>query len=86
MTAGNLVIDGEDLVGDATFGTARIGRDASTLDQADGARGEPGRFGLQAGSIEVRGVRSHARSATGGDFGLKGLRLGVGIDGDTCSP
>ncbi|WP_405763383.1 DUF6230 family protein [Streptomyces sp. NBC_00045] len=31
VTASNLVIDGEDLDGDATFGTAQIGRDASTL-------------------------------------------------------
>ncbi|MFF2194882.1 DUF6230 family protein [Streptomyces sp. NPDC058157] len=86
VTAANLVIDGEDLVGDATFGTAQIGRDASTLDQVDGVRGEPGKFGLQAGKIEVAGVRSHAWSATGGDFRLKGLRLGVSLDGATCFP
>ncbi|KMO98676.1 DUF6230 family protein [Streptomyces roseus] len=84
VTASNLVIDGEDLDGDATFGTAQIGRDASTLDRVDGVRGEPGKFGLQAGDIEVVGVRSHAWSATGGNFRLKGMRLSVGLDGEKC--
>lgn len=84
VTASNLVIDGEDLEGDATFGTAQIGRDASTLDQVDGVRGEPGKFGLQAGNIEVVGVKSHAWSATGGDFRLKGMKLDVSLDGGRC--
>ncbi|MFE2877926.1 DUF6230 family protein [Streptomyces roseus] len=84
VTASNLVIDGEDLDGDATFGTAQIGRDASTLDRVDGVRGEPGKFGLQAGDIEVVGVRSHAWSATGGNFRLKGMRVSVGLDGKKC--
>ncbi|MFD3328140.1 DUF6230 family protein [Streptomyces sp. NPDC058701] len=84
VTAGNLVIDGEDLVGDAVFGTAEIGRDASTLDRVDGVRGEPGTFGLQAGNIEVLGVRSHAWSATGGNFRLKGMKLSVSLDGTKC--
>lgn len=84
VTASSLVIDGEDLDGDATFGTAQIGRDASTLDQVDGVRGEPGRFGLQAGNIEVVGVKSHAWSATGGNFRLKGMRVDVSLDGGKC--
>ncbi|MFD0356042.1 DUF6230 family protein [Streptomyces sp. NPDC127110] len=84
VTASNLVIDGEDLTGDATFGTAQIGRDASTLDQVDGVRGEAGKFGLQAGNIEVVGVKSHAWSATGGNFRLKGMKLDVSLDGGKC--
>ena len=84
VSASSLIIDGEDLDGDATFGTAQIGRDASTLDQVEGVRGEPGRFGLQAGNIEVVGVKSHAWSATGGNFRLKGLRVAVSLDGRTC--
>ncbi|MEV7831169.1 DUF6230 family protein [Streptomyces subrutilus] len=84
VTASSLVIDGEDLQGDAVFGTAQIGRDASTLDQVEGVRGEPGRFGLQAGDIEVTGVKSHAWSATGGNFRLKGMKLSVGLGGEKC--
>ncbi|MBZ4020548.1 cholesterol esterase [Streptomyces purpurogeneiscleroticus] len=84
VTADSLVIDGEDLVGDARFGTAQIGRDASTLDEVPGIRGPKGKFGLQAGDIEVAGVKSHAWSATGGNFRLKGLKLGVSLDGEKC--
>ncbi|MEV7420830.1 DUF6230 family protein [Streptomyces sp. NPDC089919] len=84
VTATNLVIDGEDLDGDARFGTAEIGRDASTLDEVDGVKGEAGRFGLQAGDIEVTGVRSHAWSATGGNFRLKGMHLDVSLGGKKC--
>nr|WP_138906101.1 DUF6230 family protein [Streptomyces chryseus] len=84
VTASSLVIDAEDLVGDARFGTAQIGRDASTLDQVPGVRGEAGKFGLQAGGIEVAGVKSHAWSATGGNFRLKGLGIDVSLDGKKC--
>lgn len=84
VTAGDLVIDGEDLVGDAEFGTAQIGRDASALDAVPGVKGEAGKFGLQAGKVTVAGVRSHAWSATGGTFRLRGLKLKVTLDGDQC--
>ncbi|MFI8931824.1 DUF6230 family protein [Streptomyces sp. NPDC053474] len=84
VTASNLIIDAEDLVGDARFGTAQIGRDASTLDEVPGVKGDKGKFGLQAGDIEVSGVRSHAWSATGGNFRLKGMRVDVSLDGKKC--
>ncbi|QHC24253.1 DUF6230 family protein [Streptomyces sp. GS7] len=84
VSADSLVIDGEDLVGDARFGTAQIGRDAGSLDAVPGVKGPQGKFGLQAGNIEVAGVRSHAWSATGGNFRLKGLRVSVSLDGEKC--
>lgn len=84
ITASDLVLDGEDLVGDAHLGTVELGRDASTLDRVPGLRGEPGQFGLQASRVTVSGVRSHARSATGGNFRLKGLKLDVSLDGKAC--
>ncbi|MEC4019122.1 DUF6230 family protein [Streptomyces sp. H27-D2] len=84
VTASNLIIDAEDLTGDARFGTAQIGRDASTLDEVPGVKGPVGKFGLQAGDITVAGVRSHAWSATGGNFRLKGLRVDVNMDGKKC--
>ncbi len=84
VTASNLIIDAEDLAGDARFGTVELGRDASTLDETPGIRGEKGKFGLQAGNIEVADVKSHAWSATGGNFRLKGLKLGVSLGGDKC--
>ncbi|MEU2870498.1 DUF6230 family protein [Streptomyces olivoreticuli] len=84
VTASSLVLDSEDLVGDARFGTIQLGRDASTLDRVPGVRGEPGQFGLQASEATVSGVKSHARSATGGNFRLKGLKLDVSLDGKAC--
>ncbi|MEU1670778.1 DUF6230 family protein [Streptomyces roseifaciens] len=84
VRASNLVLDSEDLTGDASFGRVEIGRDASTLDTVPGVRGKPGQFGLQASEVSVTGVRSHARSATGGDFKLKGLALNVSLDGKAC--
>lgn len=84
VTASNLVIDGEDLVGDARFGTAQIGRDASTLDAVPGVKGDRGKFGLQAGDISVSRVKSHAWSATGGNFRLKGMKVDVSIGGKKC--
>ncbi|MFE1775445.1 DUF6230 family protein [Streptomyces sp. NPDC059008] len=84
VSADSLVIDGEDLVGDARFGTAQIGRDASSLDAVPGVHGRKGAFGLQAGDIEVAGVKSHAWSATGGNFRLKGMRVSVSLDGAKC--
>ncbi|MDC7335651.1 DUF6230 family protein [Streptomyces lydicus] len=84
VRADSLVIDGEDLVGDARFGTAQIGRDAATLDAVPGVHGRRGAFGLQAGDISVAGVKSHAWSATGGNFRLNGLRVSVSLDGATC--
>ncbi|MDJ1131324.1 DUF6230 family protein [Streptomyces iconiensis] len=84
VTASNLVIDTEDLVGDARFGTAEIGRDASRLDAVPGVKGERGKFGLQAGDISVAGVKSKAWSATGGNFRLRGLKLNVSLGGKQC--
>lgn len=84
VTAKNLVIDAEDLVGDAEFGVVEIGRDASTLDKVPGAQGNPGAFGLQAGQVTVTGVQSNAWAATGGDFKLKGLRVSVTLGGQGC--
>ncbi|MGK5544195.1 DUF6230 family protein [Streptomyces sp. URMC 127] len=84
VRASDLVIDSEDLVGDAAFGRVEIGRDASTLDAVPGVRGEAGQFGLQASEVSVSRVRSHARSATGGNFKLKGLALNVDLNGEAC--
>lgn len=84
VSASDLVIDGSDLVGDARFGEVEIGRDASALDRVPGVRGGAGAFGLQAADVTVAEVRSHAWSATGGNFRLKGLSLKVTLDGPAC--
>ncbi|MDI3405226.1 DUF6230 family protein [Streptomyces cavernicola] len=84
VTADRLVIDADDLTGDARFGSAQIGRDASTLDAVPDAQGKPGQFGLQVQDVNVSGVQSRAWSAMGGNFKLKGLRISVGPGGEEC--
>ncbi|MGW6358489.1 DUF6230 family protein [Streptomyces sp. NPDC055092] len=84
VTADSLVIDAEDLAGDAKFGDVQIGRDASTLDAVPGTQGKPGSFGLQVKGVDVSGVKSHAWSAMGGNFKLNGLKINVGLGGKEC--
>ncbi|WP_326776756.1 DUF6230 family protein [Streptomyces sp. NBC_01445] len=44
-------------------------------------QGGRGKFGLQARGIEVAEVRSHAWSATGGNFRLRGMKVAVSTGG-----
>ncbi|MCH6162008.1 DUF6230 family protein [Streptomyces marispadix] len=84
VTASRLVIDGDELTGDSRFGSAQIGRDASSLDSVPGVHGKAGGFGLQVRDVEVSGVKSRAWTATGGDFKLKGMKINLGLDGREC--
>lgn len=84
VTADSLILDSDQLTGDAQFGTAQIGRDASTLDAVPGVKGKPGAFGLQVEDVSVTGVRSRAWTAMGGNFNLKGLKINVGLGGKEC--
>ncbi len=84
VTADDLVMDADDLRGDARFGRVELGRDASTLDAVPHVHGEPGESGLQATDVDVRGIRTHAHSATGGNFRLDGLSLGVRLGDHGC--
>ncbi|GAB3210437.1 DUF6230 family protein [Marinactinospora thermotolerans] len=77
VTARNMVIDLEQLSGEASFSGMQIGRDASTLENASGEAGAPGGFGMQAGTINVTDLRLTAWSVNAGTFGLNGLQLGV---------
>ncbi len=73
----NLVIDIEQLRGDAEFGAIEIGRDASTLDRAEGGQGPAGGFGLQADTITVSDMRMTTWAVTSGSLRLSGLGLAV---------
>ncbi|MFD6096945.1 DUF6230 family protein [Nocardiopsis flavescens] len=73
----NLVIDIEQLRGDAEFGEIEIGRDASTLDRAEGGQGPAGGFGLQADTITVSDMRMTTWAVTSGSLRLSGLGLAV---------
>ncbi|WP_067966994.1 DUF6230 family protein [Nocardiopsis trehalosi] len=73
----NMVLDVEQLGGDAAFSGIEIGRDASTLDKASGIDGRPGGFGLQSDDIVVEDLRLTSWSVNAGTLRLSGLQLAV---------
>lgn len=73
----NLVLDIEQLQGDAEFGSIEIGRDASTLDRAEGGQGPAGGFGLQSESITVSDMELTTWAVTSGSLKLSGLSLAI---------
>ncbi|MFD6949179.1 cholesterol esterase [Nocardiopsis sp. TSRI0078] len=73
----DLVLDIEQLRGNAAFDSIEIGRDASTLDKAEGGQGPAGGFGLQADSITVSDMELTTWAVTSGSLRLSGLSLAV---------
>ncbi|GAA1761794.1 MULTISPECIES: DUF6230 family protein [Streptomonospora] len=82
--AENMVIDVQQLSGDAEFTEMEIGRDASTVENASGESGEPGVFGQQADTITIDGLRQTAWSVNAGTFSLTGLKLSVKPGNHEC--
>jgi hypothetical protein len=80
----NLVIDIEQLQGNAEFSAIEIGRDASTLDKADGGQGPAGGFGLQSDSITVTDMEMTTWAVTSGSLRLTGLSLAVKPGNHEC--
>lgn len=80
-TARNLLLDVEELRGDATFTNIEIGRDAGTLSKAN-TRGDSGAFGQQADEVVITDLKQVARSTSAGTFALKGLKLKVNVGED----
>lgn len=81
--ATDLLIDMDQLQGDATFTNINIGQDASTLDKGPAAaKGLAGQFGQQADEVVILNLRQIARSTSAGTFVLNGLDLRVDADGN----
>lgn len=80
----SMVIDIEQLQGDAEFGEIEIGRDASTLDKADGSQGPAGGFGLQSDTITVSDMELTSWAVTAGTMRLAGLGLSVQPGNNEC--
>ncbi len=83
-TAENMVIDVEQLSGDAEFSNMEIGRDASTLENESGETGDVGAFGQQADSVEIAGLQQTAWAVNAGTFKLSGLHLSVEPGNEEC--
>ncbi|MEU3020745.1 MULTISPECIES: DUF6230 family protein [unclassified Nocardiopsis] len=88
VQATDLVIDMEQMDGNAEFTDMEIGRDASTLDQGpDGlgrGRGHTDLFGMQSETIVVEDLEQTARAASAGTFKLHNLSLGISRGVDEC--
>jgi Family of unknown function (DUF6230) len=75
VVADNLVVDADQLGGNAVFGNITIGQDASTLTEDPGNTGAAGGFGEQADTVTIDNLRQHTWLTTAGTFSLPGLSL-----------
>jgi Family of unknown function (DUF6230) len=74
----DLVVDADQLSGDASFTRINIGQDASTLNQVPGVQGSAGSFGMQAVTVTITHLHQHAFATTAGTFTLPGFNLSFG--------
>jgi hypothetical protein len=79
----NLVVDSDQLSGDATFGTLEVGNDAGTLNDVPGIVGPDGDFGQQAKTVDIDHLYQENYATTAGSFTLPGLSMSFQSDG--CS-
>ena len=78
VSATDLVVDADQLSGNASFTHIHIGQDASTLTQVPGIRGPAGDFALGASTVTIDNLRQHAYATTAGTFTLPGFSLRIG--------
>jgi len=78
VRATGLVVDADQLSGNARFTHINIGQDASTLNQVPGVRGPAGAFGEQAATVTITNLRQHAYATTAGTFTLPDFSLRFG--------
>jgi len=78
VRATNLVVDADQLSGNASFGNIHIGQDASTLTEVPGVKGPAGDFAQQADTVTIDNLRQHAYATTAGTFTLPGFSLRFG--------
>lgn len=78
VTATDLVVDADQLSGDAKFTNINIGQDASTVNEVPGITGRPGVFAQQADTVTINNLRQHAYATTAGTFTLPGFSLSLG--------
>lgn len=88
VRASELIIDMNQMDGNAEFDNMEIGRDASTLDKGpDGlgrGQGHTDLFGMQSDTIYVENLEQTAQAASAGTFRLHNLSLGVSLGDDEC--
>ncbi|MEU6339937.1 DUF6230 family protein [Streptomyces sp. NPDC046977] len=83
--ADQLIVDTDDLAGDATFHNIRIGTDAAQLPGDGRAKGPSGAFGQQADSVRIDHLRQTTHSISAATFRLTNLHLTVKQGAQPCS-
>jgi Family of unknown function (DUF6230) len=73
----SLVIDLNQLTGDAEFTNMQIGRDAGTLENSAGKTGRSGGFGQQADTVRITRLEQTAYAVNAGTFTLTGLKMSL---------
>ena len=81
VTAHTLVVDSDEISGDASFTNIEIGNDASTLTQVPGVQGFPGVFSQQADTVVITNLRQNNFATTAASFHLTGLHISFSSDG-----
>lgn len=81
VSARTLVVDSDEIAGNASFRKIDIGQDASTLDRVPGVRGNPGVFGQQAETVIINDLRQNNYATTAAVFTLPNLRMRFASDG-----
>ena len=77
VTATNMVVDVEQLNGNAHFSAIEIGRDASTLNKVSGPQGDSGAFALQSDTVTINDLTMVSWAVSSGTLRLSGLKLNV---------
>ncbi|MEU7998440.1 DUF6230 family protein [Micromonospora sp. NPDC049060] len=81
VTARTLVVDGDEVAGNASFKNINVGQDASTLDQVPGVKGNPGVFAQQSDTVIITNLRQNNYATTAAVFNLPDLRMAFTSDG-----
>ena len=81
VTASNLIVDSDQLTGDAKFTNLSVDQDASTLTEVPGNTGPLGTFGQQADKVVIKNLRQNNWATTASTFTLPGMSIGFSDNG-----
>lgn len=87
VRAQSLVVDSDLISGDASFNNINVGQDASTFDKVRDrtnggyVKGNPGVFGQQADTVNIKNLRQNNYATTASTFTLPGLSMKFTSDG-----
>jgi hypothetical protein len=81
VSADNLVVDADQLSGNATFTNIAIGQDAGTLTEVPGTAGASAVLASWADTIVINNLRQHTWLTTAGTFTQPGLSLSFSRSG-----